>query len=622
MQQLTDPESGITSLQWDAQSQLVALQQGDCHHRFTYDSAGRFTGCSGGHRPDLPDRHWHYDEKGLLKRAEIAGAIFFVTYDDQGRACAIGESAGAAPLLQWQNDGHNLVRHLRFAGGSSWYLNYDLRGRLSALETDGGRFLWRYDRCGRLREFSDNACRQREWQYDANGRVSEYRDSDNHWYLEYRADGALEKIRNNSGQYCRFHFDDAGRLSQASNNGCHLRFQYDRCNRLAAEHHDVNIDNRRESLSIHYEYDARGWLRGAGSDEVSINYIFAAGGALYGVDVNGEMLLRTEREHISTENADDPTGERNTESIGSEKWSLGEHKLVRHFVRGLLQQVALGDHCRWKTDAASTIGTQPALIFTRSDSEAPSTETACDRRGNLVSEVRASANGPRHYSYQFDGWGLMHSAECGDFSTYFRYDPFGRRLAKISSHRRSRRQRRVSSYWTSLGLWREVSRVGESRTATHFLYHPLDNTPLARLTRTDDSGGEEGRSIREERHFYVADDRGCLLALLDNCPVGLPPRWNRNQKPSQGNTGPGAFRGGDGTLDGETQLYYRDFSYWHTDHRTTSAPLDAGQCRLLASHHPHPGTVDPGWDAPSNRAQSAAAVDDESITNPSPHVTN
>ncbi|QIL90448.1 hypothetical protein GNX18_12295 [Microbulbifer sp. SH-1] len=604
LRQLTDPESGRTILHWDGQSQLTTLQRGDSHYQFDYDPMGRLNHCSG-HR--LPARHWRYDTNGALLRVDMAGSTYTIARDEQHRPCAIDASTvtGTLRLLQWQCDERNLIRHVRFANGSPWNLDYNRRGQLSALTVDGSEAHWQYDRFGRLQEFTDSTGRRREWLYGSNGRVREYRDSDNHWYLEYRADGALEKIRNNSGQHCHFHFDDRGRLLQASNNDCDLRFRYDSGNRLIAEHHDINLDSRRESLSINYDYDARGWLRTSASDSINTTYIFAASGALYGMDTNGEMLLRSELGIA--------TGEENDEGNDDtqvEHWTLGKHKVTRHFTHGLLQQIALGDRFQWHT-ATAGVQLRPDFIVARAEAASEIAAADCDRYGNIVSEVRTNTGERLRYHYQFNGWGLMHSAECGDFSTFFRYDPFGRRLAKTGCHSRSRRQRRVSSYWTGIGLWQETSRLGDNRTTIHYLHHPLENTPLARLIHTDEHGRGEGKTSSDERHFYLASSGGQLLAVL-NTPDEAP-LWHRQQEPSANNRGPGTFRGSDGILDSETQLYYRDFSYWHTaDGRVAATPLDAGQCRLLVRCRQRAATMTSG----SHGISAAATADDESVTNP------
>ncbi|HEY8570185.1 DUF6531 domain-containing protein [Microbulbifer sp.] len=584
LRQLTDPEAGIITLRWDGQSQLRELQRGDRHCRFNYDQMGRLNNCSGLH---LRKCEWQYDANGALIRTEIGGSTFTIVRDQQQRPCAINQGTvdSAEPLLQWQYDEHNLIRHVHLASSLPWSLAYNRHGQLSGLGIGDSNFHWCYDGYGRLREFSDHGGRKREWQYDENGQVSEYRDSDNHWYLEYDASGALAQIRNNNGQHCRFHFDDGGRLVLASNDYCHQRFRYDNRNRLIAEHHDITIDNRRESLSINHDYDARGWLRTSSSDNINIAYIFSASGALYGMDANGKMLLRTECEDSGI---DESSG------MVSETWNLGDYKVERHFFHGTLGCIALApehsnenpEQWRWQVNpegaAAAGVHVIPDFILTRAEPLPQATADLYDQRGNIVNEVRATAGEQLYYQYQFDGWGLMHSAECGDFSTYFRYDPFGRRLMKTSSHRRSHRQRRVSSYWSSFGLWHETSRLDDSRTTTHYLHHPLHHSPLARLTRVDAHRREEGNSAHEQRHFYVADDSGHLLALLDADAPEKTPLWDCQQEPSPNSRGPGAFRGSDGILDGETQLVYREFSYWHLAvDGIWSAPLDAGQRLVL-----------------------------------------
>ncbi|QKX16449.1 DUF6531 domain-containing protein [Microbulbifer sp. YPW1] len=569
LRQLKDPEDGCVRLHWDAQSQLRELQRGDRQYHWQYDERGRPRAFDAG---TAAASSWEYDTDGTLCKATLDAQIYTLRYDDHRRPCAI--ECDGETRLQWQYDDRGLVRHIRFAAGISWDLDYNHRRQLNGLRTGNSQFCWQYDAFGQLNQFfGDGDHQQREWQYDHGGRVTEYRDSDNHWFLEYNATGTLDQIRNNNGQQCSFHFDIHGRLLQATNDSCTLRYRYDQRDLLIAEHRDLLQENRSESLSISHQYDNRGWLRSSSSDSLNVTYTFAACGNLYGIDANGKMVLRCEQRD------------------SSEAWSLGEHEIVKQYETGLLTGITLNGqhqlHPQYPQRPAH-IPSAPVQFLLR----AADGHTGLDPRGNVVDEVRSGQREAPRYHYQYDGWGLLHSAECGDFKTYFHYDPFGRRVGKISTHRRSRRQQRVFSHWSGLGLWGEVTARGGQQSSCHYLHHPITAVLVARALDTSDSGSET-----DKLQYYVTDDRGQLLAVLGDSERG-DPIWQRKTSESAANTprGPGSYRGREGIYDVETQLVYREFCYWHPANGTeegnpspaSSAPLDIGQGRLMALHRDTP----------------------------------
>ncbi|WP_143735686.1 DUF6531 domain-containing protein [Microbulbifer mangrovi] len=571
LRQLKDPEEGCVNLHWDAQSQLRELQRGDTQYHWQYDERGRPTVFSAGVAVSC---RWEYDADGTLYGATQGTKTYTLRCDDNHRPCAI--ECDGETRLQWQYDERGLVRHIRFAAGLSWDLDYNPRRQLTGLRTGESHFRWHYDAFGQLSQFfGDGDHQQREWQYDHSGRVTEYRDSDNHWYLEYNTTGTLHQIRNNNGQQCSFHFDIHGRLLQATNDSCTLRYRYDQRDLLIAEHRDLQQDNRRESLSINHQYDSRGWLRSSSSDSLNVTYTFAACGDLYGIDANGKMVLRCERQE------------------SQETWSLGEHEVVKQYETGRLQVITLNGRHQLQALQPARIPSLPGQFVVR----AADGQTQLDPRGNVVEEVRHGQREAPHYHYQYDGWGLLHSAECGDFKTYFHYDPFGRRVGKISTHRRSRRQQRVFSHWSGLSLWGEVTQRDGHQSSCHYLHHPTRTTPVARALDTSDSTSESDSALNQLQ-YYVTDDCGRLLALLDDGGQSEP-IWQRDTSEPAANAvrSPGSYRGQEGIFDVETQLVYRAFCYWHpTDgpgdsslsptvlSPATIAPLDIGQGRLMALH--------------------------------------
>ncbi|MFV8783894.1 DUF6531 domain-containing protein [Microbulbifer sp. SA54] len=525
LRQLTDPEGGRSTFYWDAQSQLTAIQIVDQKHTWQYDSCGRVTAFTS---TSNTGRQWHYDASGVLTATHFGDQSFELVIDSDRRICGVQDGTGA--LYQWQYDDRDQVRQIRCHTGQQWNLGYDVFGQLKEahVESEGqsgrqtGSFSWEYNGFGQPMRFFDTTGRQRAWLYDACGRVMEYQDGDSHWYLRYDQKGALAQIRNNSGEQCDFHFDPLGRLTQAANAHSQLRFHYDKRSLLISEHHDFTDA---DSISIHHDYDGRGWLKSSGSDNFNISQLFAASGALYGINANGAAILRNE--------------------VKGEQiiCNLGVNRVEKTREGGVTTRLSLDPDTSWHPHVSLFPLVYPTALF---QPRPPAHTARLDERGNII-EQRHSEHGEQ-YSYQYDGWGLMHSAESGNFKAYFRYDPFGRRYSKSSTHRRSGRQRRVYHHWWSFGIWREHTKIDQESSGCHYVFDSTTGIPLARV---GDAGIEH----------YVADDQGNLLALLDAAGKTL---WTNEiaQSAAQQVQGPGSFRGSAGVFDSETALYYRNFSYW------------------------------------------------------------
>mgnify|MGYP000510095190 CR=1 FL=1 len=531
---LTDPEGGQVLLHWDAQAQVHRIQCVQTCWDFRYDHWHRLTALE---NSEGRQYLWRYRADGQLQGGSAGGSDFTLDHDEQHRPCRLTRSENT--LLQWQHDDYGRIRRIEKSGSSDWQLDYTHSGNLAALQVGECRSQWHYNEFSQPAFFSDQAGREREWQYDPCGRIAEYRECDNHWTLHYGADGRLEKIRNNSGQHCDFHFDPRGRLTQAENNHSSLRFKYDLCDRLIAEHHDIQEG---QSLSINHQFDTRGWLKNTGSDNLNQHFLFAPDGALYGIDANGEPALRAEFSETGW------------------TWNQGQSFQQRQLDNGELAAICWGTGDEQRLDIPLQSFPLPAptqrLPFAENLQQ--------DRRGNVEQETRhlpVSDERPLHYRYQYDGWGLLSSAECGDFKTWFRYDPFGRRLWKISTHRRSARQRKVLTHWWSFGLWSATALLDGRESTTHYLHHPLLGIPLTRLH----DGAQD--------HF-ITDKQGRLVVIRDTAGETL---W---QSSSSRGACPEDYSGTLQIFDRETRLLYCGFRYWHPALDTylathpTQIPLD------------------------------------------------
>ena len=555
---LTDPEKGRITLDWNAQLQLIGLAYGD--QKFSWDYAPNGNVIRQSHTSGVR-REWHYGKRGNLSSVVFGDHTFSITPDEYGRPCMV--RYGEEVLLQWQYDGHGRVLRIQEYSMPALTLGYNGHGQLTTMGVEDQRYTWQYNHYGQLTNFEDGGVLQREWQYEIGGRLREFRDSDSHYYLKYNNRGQLKQVRNNSGQLCSFHFDLFGRLTQAANEQCNLRFRYDRRDLLIAEHQDFDSDNSPENLSINHSYDGRGWLKSSCSDSFKITVLFSAAGSLYGIDTNGAMTVRSELQ----------AGDSNTDDGQfRELLSLGAHQVEKVYRQGALRQISLGNDLAWSTSQAAQ---SPESLLPRLALISPCSTHATgerDAHNNLVIGTRVSPNSTMEYRYQYDGWGRLYCVECADFKTWLRSDPFGRRLLKNSTHRRSGRQRRIAMHWSGIGLWSEITHLDDKRIHTHFLQHPITGTALARMELGDPGDQHVPDGGVSRRVFFVADDVGRLLALLqdadspgDNTTRPTPLwRFEPAQKCADLTMTlcPGSFQGSLGVYDSETQLFYQDFRYF------------------------------------------------------------
>ncbi|GAB2511464.1 hypothetical protein GCM10008940_12100 [Microbulbifer agarilyticus] len=596
LRHLKDPEGGGIILDWDVHCQLVGLSFGEQRHTWEYDTFGRAINHLAS---DSLSRSWRYNAAGTLVEAVIGTQVIELGCDPYGRFCSI--AVGGDPQLQWQADGFSRIRHLQHRSGDIWTQNYNAQGKLISLHTNEQTYRWHYNEIGLLDSFDSAQGFQRKWLYDTYGRPTEFHDNDSHWYFQFSKQDKLEQARNNSGQLVSFHYDHLGRLVQASNEHSNLRYRYDKRNLVIAEHQDLIGDDTEtnRNLCINHGYDCRGWLKHSASEQLSITYTFSAAGQLYGVDTNGTIAARLAQH-------DD-----NTKHI-----FLGENQLVYKFHDGILDRILLTQEERelelWHRETESRQRTHSS-----SNSETLDTTVSTriqDARGNLLSDQRIANGQMAYYRYQYDGWGLLQSIECGDFKTWLRYDPLGRRLCKTSIHRRSRRQRRIGNHWCGTGLWSEYRVMNSSNLVMHYLHNPISSAPLARVS-LDPLGASEKQTSKDtlpgSREFFVADDHGRILALLSDASVVASSRSAFARDTSLEDTRPedtlprdglannlmwkfdregapfcpGSFQGALGMIDAETQLVFRNHHYFHindADLRSaaTSYPLDIGLNQL------------------------------------------
>ncbi|WP_444934695.1 DUF6531 domain-containing protein [Microbulbifer sp. JTAC008] len=519
--QIQDPEGGKVDFSWDGQGQLQSARRDDKVLSFEYDHWQRITSLK---MNGEVWREWSYGNAGELREAHLGIHQYGLDYSERGLPNAIHGDSGQSILCDYDNAGRPC--HINFADGNNWELIYSPRDELTCLESPVGNYYWEYDHYGQLVSHKAPQDRTWRWHYNIDGSLHEYCDNDSRWYFNYNDSGVLTGIRNNSGQNSEFHYDQHNRLVQADNALSSVRFKYDSRGRVTAEHHD-SADIR--DFSLQYQYDKRGWLKSASSDNLDLSYTFAPCGALYGIDANGEAIVRTE-------------------SKGQDILQVqGEVRSNHKYLFGRLVGMESGQALSWHFEKSPPLQMTNPLRAQQSPTQ-PQTES--DKRGNIISE--SNIPGRKDYQYQYDGWGLMSHAECGEFKTYFRYDPFGRRLSKTCTHRKSTRQRRVVTIWSSLGIWGEIHNIdGKSRGLSHWIHQPQTNAILCQWTA-------------DNIEHYLSNPDGKPLAIFDTQGAA---QWSQGGEAGEKgkdphNQGPSAWRGTNLLADVETGLWYHPSGYW------------------------------------------------------------
>ncbi|WP_444929346.1 DUF6531 domain-containing protein [Microbulbifer sp. SSSA002] len=516
-----DPEGGKVDFSWDGQGQLQSVRREEKRLDFEYDHWQRITSLKVNGEVW---REWSYGHSGELREAHLGTYQYGLGYSERGLPNAIHGDSGQSLLCDYNRAGKPC--HINFADGNNWELRYSPKGELTSLETAEGSYHWEYDCHGQLVRHTAPGERIWRWYYNINGSLHEYCDNDSRWYFNYNSSGALTDIRNNSGQNCEFHYDQQHRLVQADNALSSVRFKYDNRDRIIAEHHD-SAEVR--DFSLQYQYDKRGWLKSASSDNLDLSYTFAPSGALYGIDANGESVLRTEAKDQGILQVQ------------------GELRSSHKYLFGHLTEVESGQALAWQFDKTSPLQLTNPL---RAQQLPSLPETESDKRGNIISQGNIA--GRKDSQYQYDGWGLMSHAECGEFKTYFRYDPFGRRLSKTCTHRKSTRQRRVVTIWSSLGIWGEIHNIdGKSRGLSHWINHPQTDAILCQWSP-------------DNIEYYLTNPDGRPLAIFD---AQGTIQWSQSGEPVEKgkdprNQSPSAWRGANLLADMETGLWYHPSGYW------------------------------------------------------------
>lgn len=481
LESLQDPEQGKIQLQWNSQFELIKVTSANgISSEFNYDHWGRIVSVTTAGR----ETKYQYGSHNRLQQCiDAAGNTSSLEFNSAGQLRCTQEFNHNSLEHQYNDIGQRIAS--RNNQGQELQLQYNDQGLISQQQSAAGQQSWQYNHAGLVFEHTSSHnganVHKQLYRYDACQRLIEYRNMDVITYIERDPCGRIVRQNTNSGDSIQFHYDALGRLTLADNGSSSIRYQYNACGKIVAEHHDTDFG---VGHNLNHHYDKRGWRTKTSSDDLLARYLYNPDGQLYGIDINGESILRCDW---------DNTGLNREWVQGAVKSVLSYNPLAQlEQLECLLtsNQQSISQH-QFEPAIKKSCGYFNLGLPEHATNSPLGLDCKFDQRGNIITDQ----NGPQSSNhYQYNGWNQLISAECGDFKTYFRYDPLGRRISKLTSHRKSKLSRHTLFKWNGDQLWSEEHHSDQAehkndatkktdaspqKELIRYIFHPQLQAPVA-----------------------------------------------------------------------------------------------------------------------------------------------
>ncbi|TCO61997.1 DUF6531 domain-containing protein [Actinocrispum wychmicini] len=488
--------------------------------RFGYTPDGRPASRTG---PSGTVERWHYDGEGNeIAYESPEGAVTRTTYGPFGKPRSVTQPDGAQ--YEFTHDTELRLASVTGPTGLAWTYERDGAGRVTG-ETDfnGRRIGYRLDPAGHLIERVNGAGQRTWYRRDALGRVVETRDDSGAMAaFGYGPHGGLVWARNSDAvvEYTR---DALGRVLTETVNGAGIARQYDlagRCLRRMtatgvvsewaydAGGHPVGLTTAGGWLAFERDPFGRETTRRLGR-EVMLTQTYSAGARLsaqsvWTVGPAGAVPLRQRAYAYTTVGGlamvrDTQAGTRHFEvdSLGRITGVHGDGEPERYGYDTLGNVV----HGEWPDADDGGEREHSGTLITR----AGQTCYEHDAQGRVVRQVRGASS----WRYTWDADDRLTRATTPDGSVWrYRYDPFGRRIAKQRLDARGAVAEQITFTWDGARLAEQVhSRPGAWPEATTWDYQPGSHRPLAQLRRV--------AGTHQRFHAIVTDLVGTPTELVD-----------------------------------------------------------------------------------------------------------
>ena len=536
------------------------------------------------------------------------------SYDKEGNISQITDALGNK--TQYRYGAFDKLKSSTDPLGATTQYHYNKEAEFAGVtNSQGQQWLYRFDNMGRVVTERHYDGRQHRFDYDAAGRLTRQIKPDNHrLHYQYHLNGALAKIQSYNAEEqltneSQFEYDLARRLTRAQNYDAEVELAYNRAGQLTQE--------RVNGQAVNHHYDEAGYpIRREGHDtplEQQWQH-----GQLKQLSIGQHTPLRFHHNHLGLETQRESAQGFQLQQQWSQHGQLKQQQLGNQTLRdyhydALDRIIGINDSHWGNTELTlnpnGQISTQRQIrkdnreqvqLFGY-DSELNLNHQASVPATNNVVDLAQKRNEKSHqydnagrvlkrgaFSYRYDECGRVvektqHKAGYRPQITRFvwneddqlikaelpnqerwryRYDPFGRRIAKeceqsesINTHYR----------WDGDNLigQQKVFADGTPLTSTEYIYEPDSFRPVAQV---DTNHLQQTSSLR----YIITDHAGTPRELCneqgDILWRGEQEIWGRHQQRKAANDAIECDLRYQGQIyDRETGLYYNRHRYYDSD---------------------------------------------------------
>ncbi|MGC7100327.1 RHS repeat-associated core domain-containing protein [Amycolatopsis lurida] len=605
--EVIDPRGGVTKYERDQFGRAVAVTHpGGGVTRFAWTVEGQLLART---LPDGSTERWTYDGEGnQVEHVDPTGRVnrFHTTHFD----LAAGETGPDGARHGFTYDAELRLTEVRNPQGLTWRYEYDAAGHLlREVDFNGRELRYTYDAAGQLVERVNGAGVPTRFVRDAVGKVVE---------------------RVTEGSTTRFAYDEAGRVVRAQNADADVVFQRDPLGRIVAE----TVNGR----TTRYRYDAAGrkvWRRTPQGRASSWEYgdldepkaLRTAGRTLsFGYDESGREVERLLDSGTITAQAWDRNDRLVSQTVSAvAPGGVGARVLRRRDYRyqanGYLTAIedqhegntwfdldpsnrvrrvesagraesyeydAAGNvsSASWRQDGGQTHTFEGALLR-----EAGNLRYQHDRQGRVVLRQRKRLSAkPDNWHFAWNNEDRLVGLTTPDGARWrYRYDAFGRRVAKERLDEAGRVVEWVEFTWDGAVLTEQADHTGR---VVSWEFEPGSPRPLAQV----ESGGLAQSEVDSRFYSIVTDLVGTPTELVDERGnYGWRRRTNlwgeAVDETSNGVDTPLRFPGQ--YFDAESRLHYNFHRYYDPEIARYYSPDPLG---LAPSPNPYAYVHNPtGW---------------------------
>jgi WXG100 family type VII secretion target len=650
---VTDAEGAVTQVSCDAAGLPVAvIRPGGGQTRCTRDPFGRITHLA---RPDGGTTTLSWTIEGLLSARTLPdGASEIWAYDGEGNLTSHLDAVGGRTRYEYgpfdlltaltRPDGarsdfaydHELRPVSISHAGLDWYYEYDAAGRLiSETDYNDATTTYAYDPAGQLSTRVNTAGQRSTFVYDRIGNLTERVTDDDVARFGYDLSGRLVGARNGDA-YVRFDRDAVGRVTAETCNGRAVISSHDLVGRLTSR-------TLPSGSATHWAYDPDGQPTMMSADGHEIRFRHDASGRETHRDLPGGLMLtqdwdqrgRLTSQSLVRTGVPLPEGpsvpvagrivQRREYSYRPDGFVAGIDDLLAGYraiglnPTGRVTAVTGRDWAeQYAYDGAGNVtsASWPVPVPAAHGADAIWQDAGAqgqrdfsgtlirragniryqhDRQGRVIQRQRTRiSRKPDTWRYEWDAGNRLTSVTTPDGTVWrYRYDPFGRRVAKQRLAADGNVAEQTDFTWDGLTLVEQsASSVASAReSVVSWNYRPGSFTPLTQAEFTLPRGASQER-VDERFYAIVTDLIGTPAELtdLDGTVAGHQRQtlWGGTTWDPGGATTPLRFPGQ--YEDSETGLYYNNQRYYDPVSSNYLSPDPLG---LDAAPNPHAYVANP-----------------------------